>query len=167
MSAILNYQLSTRAGITGTIGAILGGDVTHTTTEDMGRGVLASVSASYLGLFESDSRPFVLGSVSLGHSRTNAVSDDNRRHTWSATDFRLGVMVGKTIAERFVPYAAARAFGGPVNWRLGGEDVVGTDIYHYAVGGGMSVRLPGQISFFVEAIPLGEQSVSGGLTLPL
>jgi hypothetical protein len=71
-------------------------------------------------------------------------------------------MVGKTIGERFVPFVTGRIFGGPVSWHLGGEDVLGSDRYHYTVGGGATYRIPGKLDIFAEVLGLGEESVSLG-----
>jgi hypothetical protein len=84
------------------------------------------------------------------------------RYDWIAYDVRAGVMVGKTIGERFVPFASARAYGGPVDWKLGGEDVIGSDKYHYTVGLGATYRIPGKVSLFAEVLGLGEKSASLG-----
>ncbi len=162
VSATLGYQISTRTGVVGTAGGILGGTVDHGAEGDIGSGVVASVSATYLALFETEKRPFVLGSMTFGHSRTSAVSDDMQRHDWTAFDLRAGVMVGKTISDNFVPFASARVFGGPVSWQLGGEDVVGSDKYHYTVGLGATFRIPGKLDLFAEVLGLGEQSASVG-----
>jgi hypothetical protein len=166
ISAIVGYQLSTHTGLVASAGAILGGTVDSSSEGDVGKGVTASVTATFLPFFETESRPFILGSVTLGHSRTTAVSDDGMSHDWTATDARLGIMVGKTFAERIVPFVAARGFAGPVFWTLGGEEVGGSDLYHYAVGGGMSYRIPGKLDIFAEAMGLGEKSASLGASLP-
>ena len=162
VSATLGYQVSTRWGVVASAGGILGGTVNHGVDGDIGSGVVASLSGTYLALYESEKRPFVLGSLTIGHSRTSAVSDDTMRHDWIAYDLRAGIMVGKTIGERFVPFASARAFGGPVDWKLGGEDVIGSDKYHYTLGLGASYRIPGKIDFFAEVLGLGEKSASLG-----
>tara|TARA_R110002096_G_scaffold436051_2_gene666279 strand:- start:23283 stop:23786 length:504 start_codon:yes stop_codon:yes gene_type:complete len=162
VSATLGYQVSTRWGVVGSVGGILGGTVNHGTDGDMGSGVVASISGTYLALFETEKRPFVLGTLTFGHSRTSAVSDDNLRYDWTAYDVRAGVMLGKTFAQRFVPFASARAFGGPVDWKLGGEDVIGSDKYHYTVGLGMNYQIPGKASLFAEVLGLGEKSASVG-----
>ena len=92
----------------------------------------------------------------------DAKSDDGENHKWSATDLRAGIMVGKTFADRLVPFLAARAFAGPVNWHLGGEDVTGSDVYHYTVGAGFTFRMPGVLDAFAEAMPIGAQSLTLG-----
>lgn len=170
LSATLGYQLSTRLGITGSAGLIVGGTMTPSEGNaggegDVGRGFTGSLSLNYLPLFESESRPFVATSLTLGGSFASPESDDGERHGWRAFDARLGLMVGKTVFDHLVPFAAARAFGGPVSWTLGGEEVVGADIYHYTVGAGALYQVPGSFSLFAELLALGERSASLGGSL--
>jgi hypothetical protein len=152
-------------GLTASLGAILDGSVDHASKEDVSAGLITSITLNLLALYESESRPFVLGSATVGVATTKAISDDGVSHRWTANDNRLGVMVGKTFADHFVPFATARVFGGPVYWSLGGEDVVGTDIHHYTVGAGVTYQVPGSFSIFAEGLALGEQSVSLGGTM--
>ena len=165
VSATLGYQVTARLGITASAGAILGGTVVHSAEGEVGRGVAGSLSLNYLALFESDSRPFLATSITLGAATSSPVSDDGQRHRWTAGDLRLGAMVGKTFFDRLVPFASARAFAGPVSWNLGGEDVLGSDIHKYTVGAGALFHIPGSWAFFAEALPLGEQSASLGGSL--
>ncbi len=165
VSATVGYQLSTRWGVVGSLGGILGGTVTTDVEGDIGTGITGSISGTYLAMYEGEKKPFILGSLTFGSSRTSVVSDDTMEHTWQAFDLRAGCMVGKTFAERFVPFASARVFGGPVLWTLGGEDVIGSDIYKYTLGAGFTYRIPGTFSIFVEALPVGEQSASLGASM--
>lgn len=158
----MGYQFSTRWGIVGSVGGILGGTVNHGSDGDIGSGITASLSGTYLALFEKEKRPFILGSFTLGHSRTTAVSDDSMSHDWTAYDARLGVLVGKSFGDYFVPFLSARVFGGPVNWKLGGEDVLGSDKYKYTAGLGTSFRIPGTVDLFAEVLAVGERSASVG-----
>ena len=65
---------------------------------------------------------------------------------------------------RFTPYLVARAFGGPIWWRIDGELVRGTDLYKYQFGGGFSFALPSRaLDVFVEGIGLGERGLAAGL----
>src|SRR5688572_10809852 len=161
----VGYHFNTRWGITGGVGMIFGGTATIDggAAGDVGRGLLVSASASYLAMFEKPSRPFLLLTLSAGVSTTTAVSDDGERHRLTAGDARLAVLVGKSFG-RFVPFAGARAFGGPVFWRIGGAEVKGGDAHHYAVGAGVTVRLPARFDLIAEVMPLGEQSATAGVT---
>ncbi len=93
------------------------------------------------------------------------VADDGD-HRYRALDLRVGLAVGRTALQgRLTGYLAARAFGGPVSWRRGGDDVVGSDRYHYTVGVGASVRIPGVLDVGLEALPLGERSATLSVTV--
>jgi hypothetical protein len=59
------------------------------------------------------------------------------------------------------PYVAARAFGLPVLWNVQGQNVKGTDKYHYQIGAGVAVRL-GPADIVAEWVPLGEGEVLFG-----
>jgi hypothetical protein len=120
------------------------------------------VSASWLAIYETPRTPFLLVSFSLGASRATGIADDGARTALVAGDGRVGVLVGKSLGP-VVPAIGARVFGGPVSWRMGGRSVMGGDVHHYAVGASLSARL-GPVDLFGEAMPLGERSLSGGLT---
>jgi hypothetical protein len=79
-----------------------------------------------------------------------------------AFDFRAGITIGKTFWDTLSPYAAARAFGGPVLWRYDDKGVNGTDRYHYQVGAGLVMSLARGFDVFVEGVPLGERAVTLG-----
>jgi hypothetical protein len=160
--ATASYRLQPALSLTLGAGAILDGAVDTGTSGDLGSGPLAMVAASWLALFETGSRPFAMVSASIAVSTARALSDDGARHRMTAGDGRLGLMVGKTVAERFVPYLQARVFGGPVDFNLAGQDTTGSDAHHYTVGAGVVVR-GAAFELFVEAMPLGEQSVGVGL----
>ncbi|HEX4417198.1 MAG TPA: hypothetical protein VH165_04825 [Kofleriaceae bacterium] len=102
--------------------------------------------------------------ATAGASVVRGPSDDEMTHTWLAFDLRGGVMVGKTFADRWVPYVAARGFGGPVYWQHAGAAVTGDDRYHVTLGGGLIVRLPASLDVTLEAMPLGERSAALGVT---
>jgi hypothetical protein len=72
---------------------------------------------------------------------------------------------GWTFARLLSPYVEARAFGGPAYWRVQGEDVQGTDAYHYQLGAGASLLIARRLDVFVEGVGLGERGVSTGLGL--
>ena len=45
-----------------------------------------------------------------------------------------------------------------------GEEIVTGDAYHYNLGGGLSLQLPGNIIALVDASVLGERSLSLGVS---
>ena len=165
ISATVGYQLTTRVGLSGSVGAIVAGDVDFGATGDVGRGIAGSISINYLPVFETDTRPFVSLSATVGAATARPVGDDDLRHRWTAVDVRIGAMIGKTLWQRIVPFVAARGFGGPVRWTLGGEKVTGSDAHHYSVGGGALYQVPGSFSVFVELLALGEHSASAGASV--
>ena len=79
----------------------------------------------------------------------------------------VGAVVGIPIARVVTPYVVARAFGGPIAWRIDTASKTGTDAYHVQLGGGVSALLFRRVDLFVEGIPLGERGVSAGLGVAL
>lgn len=153
---------SPRLGWSASAGGILAGRIDG---RDVTGGATVGGTLSWLPVYERARRPFVAFTASLGVGFARATSDDEMRHSWWAFDARGGVTVGKTLAGRWVPYASARGFGGPVFWQHAGAGVVGGDRYHVTLGAGLIVRLPGSLDVTVEAMPLGERSAALGVTL--
>lgn len=160
-TATVGHFGSPRFGWSVTAGGVLGGRIDNRGIS--GGGTLAG-TVSLLALCERAWRPFVGLTATLGTAFVRATGDDRRQHSWWAFDLRGGVTVGKTFAERWVPYVSARAFEGPVMWHRGGEDVRGGDRYHVTAGAGLIVRLPASIDITAEGMPLGERSVALGVT---
>ena len=153
-----------RLGWSVTAGGVVGGQIDG---RDVSGGATLVGTLSLLPVYERPNRPFVALTASVGTSYVRAMADDAMSHSWWAFDARVGVTVGKTFADRFVPYATARGFGGPVSWRLAGQDVTGGDRYHVTVGAGLIVRLPRSLDVTAEGMPLGEKSAALGVTLHL
>ena len=154
---------SPRLGWSITAGGVLGGKIGDA---DISSGATASGTVSWLPVYERPSRPFVAVTASLGVGFARAPVDQ-MAHSWWAFDARGGVVIGKTLADHWVPYLAARAFGGPVFWRIAGADVTGSDRFHVTVGAGLTVRLPRSLDLTAEGMPLGERSAALGITLHL
>lgn len=158
MLASIGRRLGDRVNVQLAGGLILGGELAGS---DIGVGATVSLIGSALLLAETSSRPFVLASLTASGSRASAGGEP-----LSAFDVRLGAAMGKTFWDRFTPYLGVRAFGGPVFWTMAGEDVTGQDKYHVSAGAGFTLRVPRpSLELFLEAMPLGEQSLSGGLGL--
>ena len=152
------YRLAPRVGLQLGAGAILDGTARVGNTDvDIGAGFAVTGAASWLAVPEGEATPFLLGGVSLGVSTAPAGAS-----RITAVDARLSVVVGKTFAQMFTPYVVGRVFGGPVYFTIAGDDQVGGDSHHYAVGFGATLRA-GAVDVFAEFVPLGEQSVSVGL----
>jgi hypothetical protein len=134
------------------------------TDGDFEAGFSGSLSLSYLAIYEGERTPFLLGSLSLGMltARAEAQGAVNR---WTAGDMRLGLMLGKTLADRYVPFVVGRVFGGPVSWRIADDDVTGSDVHKYTAGAGFTMRIPNILDLFAEVLPIGEQSASLGALL--
>lgn len=159
VNATVGWARGPRLSWTVTAGAIVDGEVEG---RDLAGGGTGAGAATWLAVLERPARPFVAVSGSLGASLARALADDGRARTWTAVDLRAGAMVGKTLGP-LVPYAAARAFGGPVFWRRGGALVVGGDRYHVTAGAGLVVRA-GRAEVSAELMPLGEQAASVAVT---
>ncbi len=161
MIATLGYRLRPTVAIELGAGAVLDGTLEPpgVAAADIGVGPAATAAISWLLLTETPGRPFVFLSASA-----SVITVPTSTERLTALDGRVGVMVGKTFFARFTPYAAARAFAGPVFWTF---DSAGGDVHHYTVGAGARLALPGNLDLFVEGMPLGEQSVNAGLGIGL
>ena len=151
-------------GVTVSAGALVAGTVEG---RALGPGGQLAVGASYLARRERKRRPwpFVLVTGSFAGVVARGEADDGDA-TYGATDLRVGVAAGRSVAQgKLTGYVAARAFGGPVFWRRGGERVVGGDRYHVTAGVGVTVRVPGVMDLGVEVLPLGEQGVTASVTV--
>ena len=162
VTATIGHFVSARVGFSFTAGGIVAGSIEH---RDVAGGATIGASLSYLAVYEAARRPFVGVSASFGTALIRGTADDGSARSWSAWDLRGGAIVGKTLAGHWVPYVAARAFGGPVFWHRGGSSVTGSDRYHVTAGLGLIVRLPAHVDLTVEVMPLGEQSATAGASL--
>jgi hypothetical protein len=164
VGASAGYFPTWRGGYTLSLGGLVAGRIEG---RELGPGVQLALGASYLAKRERSHQrwPFVLLTGSLAGAFADGVADDGDHH-YLALDGRVGVAVGKSLAKgRYTGYLAARAFGGPVMWRRGGEDVSGGDRYHVTVGAGATFRVPGVLDLGIELMPLGERSVTASVTI--
>lgn len=129
-----------------------------------GPGWSASVATSYRLLDGRGRMPFLLlgGSLAVANATTREDKPGAAEVPYWAGDLRVSGILGKTFFDVLSPYVAARAFGGPIFWRVAGEDVTGTDRYHVQLGFGLSASLPVGLDVFAELVPLGERAVSTG-----
>jgi hypothetical protein len=175
----VQIPLSRSGAISGQIGAggIGGGELVHGAARDtLGPGFAGFVGIAGRVVDGRGALPFVQLTATL--SSTHALTRTDARGTrtdgtsmarpdtsrFTAFDLRVGAIAGKTLAEVFTPYVTARAFGGPIYWRFDGNDVTGTDLYKYQVGGGLSLALfDRRLDVFAEGIALGERGIAAGI----
>jgi hypothetical protein len=169
ISASVDYRLSAASTLSFGGGASLGGRlVMNGNRYEIAPGWLATASYSRRLLDGRGAAPFLLFGVSGGGSgastqqmilgramSTSAVS-------LYAFDIRIGLTVGKTFWNVLSPYAAVRAFGGPVIWNIDGKTRTGTDQRHFQVAVGMVSSLPRGFDLFAEVAPGGERAVTIG-----
>ncbi len=161
-TAAVSRFATPRAGWVVSASGILDGEIDE---RDLVGGAGLGAALTYLPLYETERRPFVAFSGNASFAFARAGADDGETRTWLGGDLRAGVMAGKSFFEgKLVLHLAARAFGGPVRWRLEGERVTGGDRYHVTFGGGLSLHVNQRLSLAVEAMPLGEQSYAAGIS---
>lgn len=144
-SASLEWRASRRWTLVGAAGGTFAGTLG---TERLGGGGVGSVAGSFLALEQGAWWPFLQLSLALSVSGVSAPQS-----AYVAVDARAALVVGYTFLQRVTPYAVARAFGGPAFY----AGKTGTDLYHYQVGAGLVVGLPGGFDLSAEVVPLGEQ----------
>jgi hypothetical protein len=125
------------------------------------RGFFAGAGWSWSVIDQKGAIPFVMVGVSVAGSL--AAPEEGGDDALYALDIRGSVTAGYTLAKRWTPYLVGRLFGGPVVLAERGQSYVGTDVYHFQLGAGLVVGLPGGFDLSAEIIPLGEQRVSAGV----
>jgi len=165
MSVILGRRLGIYT-VHANIGTVLGGTLeTQGRTFTVERGWLASVGVARRWILGADRSWFVTGSLTLGASSAPTREGEVQGENITATDMRMGVIGGVTLWDTLSPYLLVRAFGGPVFWAKDDKELVAGDAYHYNLGSGMSVELPGNVIALVDASVLGERSLSFGVSM--
>jgi hypothetical protein len=156
--ATVTHARASRWSFSASLGSIVGGALTTGgATYDVAPGVVGSLAATRAW----DRGPwFVAGTFSAAVSRARAGDEG-----LTAGDGRLGVVAGRRVGP-VGPYALARAFGGPVMWRLDGADVSGGDAHHYQLGAGASYAT-GRVSLVLDLAVLGERGASLGVAVEL
>jgi hypothetical protein len=171
VSASLDRRVSPEVGLSLSLGATVGGSLRDGDRHFVQHpGPALGLGVSYRLVDPAKQPLFVLLGATLAGSTsqtTPAAGYPGGRERYSAFDLRGSITAGKTFAGVLSPYAVARAFGGPVFWRLDGASTTGTDSHHYQLGLGLSVTLPAGLDLFVEIAPLGEARASAGLGLAL
>lgn len=151
ITAFAGYSAPSGWSYRGSAGVIVDGSVDG---HDMTPGGVVGLGASRQWL---PGGFFVTGSAGL--SVAIASSNDER---FTAGDFRIGAIAGRTFAKWWSPYVLARGFGGPVWWTVDGMSEVGTDTRHFQLGAGLSVSTPFGLTIVADVSALGEQAASLG-----
>jgi hypothetical protein len=162
----LEYRVAPKVSIQLSLGILTTGTMNFLdSAHRFASGASGSLSMSYRVVEEKGVLPFIGLTGTFGYA--NAKTNEPRSATISyhALDARLGVYAGKSFADVFAVYGAARVFGGPIFWKLRNEALLGTDIYKYQLGLGASVSLFKRVDLFAEWIALGERSLSFGAGL--
>lgn len=172
VSAAIDYRL----GVTSTLslggGAGLGGLLLlNGARYEISPGWLLSGAYSRRLLDGRGAAPFLLFGLSVSGSGagTREVALGSAMAASSgalyAFDIRAGLTVGKTFWNVLSPYAAVRAFGGPVIWSIEKQARAGTDLRHFQIAAGLVASLPRGFDLYAEAAPGGERAVTigGGL----
>ncbi len=163
--ATLDYRVDKRNALTAGAGGFIEGALVGPFASNMGGGPAAMAGYSSSLVKERERVPFLVLTMAMSflHSNTRPTELRAERAGFTALDFRGGLLLGKTFFEHLTIYAAGRLFGGPAFWRIDGQGAVGTDIYHYQLGGGLIARIPGGLDVFAEGIGLGERGLVAGL----
>lgn len=163
-TASLSYRFSDK--LTGQIGAgaTIGGRFVYGDTRfSFDPGWIASVAGTWRVVGGGRGEAFLLAGGALAASGSETRDEAGHTEGMYAVDLRISVIAGKTFFDVLSPYAVLRAFGGPVIWRYNGEDRLGGDKYHFQIGAGVLVSLPGHFDVFAEGVPLGERAAVVGL----
>jgi hypothetical protein len=162
--AVLAYLPTPSLALEVGVGASVAGALTLPDGKhEFSPGPSASLGAAWRLLDAPSYFLLLTGVVSFTANRTALTGAPSVSYT--AFDLRLGGELGLNLVNVLHPYVLARAFGGPVFWNYEGKDVTGTDIHHYQLGLGLALGLPAKLGLFVEAVPLGERAISGGVSL--
>lgn len=165
-SLIVGLRLPSAWVFRGSIGVIAGGRLTNqnsTGMEDeisLETGIAGGLGVSRQWWF---SKPyFASASFDLAASRSKSNSMGTKA-SFVGTDMRIGGRIGRSFSDRFTVYASTRLFGGPVMWSDEDGDILGSDRFHFQLGGGAMLQWE-KLSFFVDISGLGEKAASLGLS---
>jgi len=168
-SASVDYRLGAASTLSLGGGAGVGGLlVLNGARHEISPGWLLTGAYSYRILDGRGAAPFLLIGLSFGGSGASTREVVPKRTmdpspvSLYAFDIRAGLTVGKTFWKVLSPYAAIRAFGGPVLWNIDGQPRSGTDQRHFQVAAGLVTSLPRGVDLYAEVAPGGERAVTLG-----
>ena len=163
-TASLSYRYSDTISLQVGAGATLGGRFVFGQERfTLDPGWIASVAGTWKVYGKTRSDPFVIVGGAVAASGGATRDGAGATQDMLAFDLRISALAGKTFFDVLSPYVALRAFGGPVLWKHRGEDQLGGDKYHFQVGAGLLVALPGRFDAFAEVVPLAERAATLGL----
>lgn len=147
-----------RAGV----GIITGGSLVDDAgqSREFNPGAVLSVSADRI--VRDEPRGPVID-ISVLTSASMASFGAGTSQAYTSLDLRVGTRATWTVNDNHYPFLALRLFGGPVFIEELNETLLGTDRYHYQLALGLA-RSIGDYTAFVEWVPLGERSISVGLS---
>ncbi len=164
-SWLINENFSFRVGL----GVILDGSMNPKgkTKQDVDPGGMVSAGLEYVVFVGDGLIPFIdlSSNLSVSFTKTQDLITD-RKTNYFASDLRFSARVGWNVNGNVFPYLSTRVFGGPVNWKLDGEEVTGSDVHHYQLAIGTAVRI-NNFSIYGEWAGIGERALSVGFSLPL
>jgi len=166
VSLSASWRLNDKWSLRGGVGMILDGELSpgNSNKFEVNSGWMVSVGTEYLAYIGEDFKPTIDYSLFISTSASEVEDKVTKQKTdYNSYDLRLGSRASWNLDSKLFPYVAARLFGGPVNWELNGEDVLGEDIYHYQVAFG-AAALFGKLGVFTEWAGIGEKSLSAGLS---
>ncbi|HUQ05392.1 MAG TPA: hypothetical protein VM261_22975 [Kofleriaceae bacterium] len=166
LTATASYATPSRWSVRFALGAVIDGVLeADGRRHDIGPGVVLAAGGARAW---SRGSWFLVGSLGFSASRTTAREEiaGAASAPLSALDVRAGALAGRTFGL-VSPYLLARAFGGPVTWRLDGDDVTGGDDHHYQLGAGVSVGPARGWTLVLDVAALGERGASLGIARQL
>ena len=166
MTALAGYRWPSSTSLRVALGAVVDGELKRSgRVFDIGAGVVGSVAMSRLW---TRVPWFAAGTIGFGASRvtTRERISGAPQIGMVAFDARGSLTAGRTFGP-VSPYLLARAFGGPVRWRLDDMDITGTDTHHFQLGAGISALVASRWTIVIDIAALGERAFSFGLAVDL
>lgn len=166
--ASLDYRLDRKKVISFGAGGLVAGNLRNGRNHLMGSGPALYVGYAAGFLKEEGAVPYGVLTLAASFVHASTLGEGpylEESAGYTAFDFRIGAMVGKSLFDVLSVYAKGTLFGGPAFWRVDGASHIGTDLYHYQVGGGLIVKLPAGLALYGEGIALGERGAVVGLSL--
>ena len=163
-TASLSYRLGDTISLQAGLGATLGGRFVFGRERfSFDPGWIVSLAATWKIVGKDKGDAFLIAGGALAASGAATRDAQDRLEDMHAFDLRASLIGGKTFFDVLSPYLVVRAFGGPILWKLRGEDQIGGDKYHVQVGAGLVVALPAGFDVYAEGVPLGERAAVAGL----